>query len=105
MHMNTSNYARAAECVNGIGLDSRCGTPQVPSGSYCVPLKARVMRETPVPKRKPRALIDGYDEIEVASIDSFPASDPPGWIEGKAHPYLEDGPVLVTRPATRKSAR
>jgi hypothetical protein len=105
MEVNMPNYALAAESVNGIGLDSRRGTPQVPSGSCSVPLKARVMRETPVPKRKPRALIDGYDEIEVASIDSFPASDPPGWIEGKAHPYLEDGPVPVTRPATRKRAR
>ena len=30
--------------------------------------------------------VDGYDKIEVSSIDSFPASDPPGWIEAKAHP-------------------
>jgi hypothetical protein len=30
--------------------------------------------------------VDGYDRIEVSSIDSFPASDPPGWIEAKARP-------------------
>lgn len=63
------------------------------------------MRETPVPKRKPRALIDGYDEIEVASIDSFPASDPPGWIEAKAHPYKEERPAPATKTVPRKSAR
>ncbi|HJT14721.1 MAG TPA: hypothetical protein VJ790_19010 [Dongiaceae bacterium] len=50
-------------------------------------------------------MIDGYDEIEVASIDSFPASDPPGWIEAKAHPYPEEGPAPVAKAALRKSAR
>lgn len=40
--------------------------------------------------RKLRATIDGYDEVEIASIDSFPASDPPGWIEGRAHPCADE---------------
>ena len=61
------------------------------------------MRQTPV--RKLKVLIDGYDEIEVASIDSFPASDPPGWIEAKAHPLPGEDPAPVTKSASRKSAR
>ena len=61
------------------------------------------MRQRPAPKRKPRALIDGYDEIEVASIDSFPASDPPGWIEAKAHPFPEESPTQLAK--VRRSAR
>jgi len=59
-----------------------------------------MMKQAPTRKRKPKALVDGYDEIDVASIDSFPASDPPGWIEAKAHPCLEENPA----PA-RKTAR
>lgn len=39
--------------------------------------------------RRAKPVIDGYDHIEVASIDSFPASDPPGWIEAKAHPCAD----------------
>ena len=61
------------------------------------------MRQTPV--RKHKVLIDGYDQIEVASINSFPASDPPGWIEAKAHPCPEESPAPVTKAASRKSAR
>jgi hypothetical protein len=64
--MNTPNYALAAECVNGVGLDGRA-TAKAPSSSCTVALKARTIRQTPVHHRKPRAIIDGYDEIEVAS--------------------------------------
>ncbi len=46
---------------------------------------ARISRR----QRKLKAIVDDYDQIEVASIDSFPASDPPGWIEAKAHPCFE----------------
>ena len=49
--------------------------------------------------RKPKVIIDGYDHIEIASIVSFP-SDPPGWIEAAAHPYIEEDP-----PAQRASKK
>jgi hypothetical protein len=40
------------------------------------------------------AVLQEGDRVLIASIDSFPASDPPGWIEGKARPcenVAEDG--------------
>lgn len=49
------------------------------------------MEPKPTSGRKPKAMIDGYDEVEVASMDSFPASDPPGWIEVTAHPCSDEG--------------
>lgn len=52
--------------------------------------------------RKPRPIVDGFDHIEVASIDSFPASDPPGWIETAAHPCLDEDVPADRR--TTKSA-
>lgn len=41
--------------------------------------------------RRPRdhARSAASDRVMIASIDSFPASDPPGWIEARAHPTEE----------------
>jgi len=64
-----------------------------------------MMRQTHDRHRRPKVIIDGYDEIEVASIDSFPASDPPGWIEAKAHPCQEENPAPATKATPGKSAR
>jgi hypothetical protein len=54
--------------------------------------------------RKARPIIDGYDHIEIASIDSFPASDPPGWIEAKAHPCA-DGDAATIAECLEKTAK
>ena len=52
---------------------------------------ARAARRSP----KPYTIVDGFDHVEVASIDSFPASDPPGWIEVSARPCV-DGDAATT---------
>jgi len=54
--------------------------------------------------RKPRPIVDGYDHIEVASIDSFPASDPPAWIEVKAHPCADES-ASSTADCLKETAR
>lgn len=67
-------------------------------------VKARTMPKDPKKYRRPRAMIDGYDEVEVASIDSFPASDPPGWIEATAHPCA-DGDVSTEEECLEETAK
>jgi hypothetical protein len=62
------------------------------------------MARTSTRGRKLRPIIDDYDRIEVASIDSFPASDPPGWIEGKAHPCA-DGDAAKTAECLEETAK
>ncbi len=51
-----------------------------------------------------RPINDGYDRIEVVSIDSFPASDPPGWIEAKAHPCA-DGDTATIEECLEETAK
>jgi len=55
-------------------------------------------RKKPAAREKSdRAATIGSDRVLIASIDSFPASDPPGWIEGEAHPSEEIPPVRPRR--------
>ena len=54
--------------------------------------------------RRPRPSVDGYDHVEVASIESFPASDPPGWIEAKAHPCA-DGDAATSEECLEETAK
>jgi hypothetical protein len=66
--------------------------------------KARAMPKISRTDRKLKAIVDGYDEVEVASIDSFPASDPPGWIEAKAHPCA-DGNASTEEECLEETAK
>ena len=53
---------------------------------------------------KPYPIVDGFDHVEVASIDSFPASDPPGWIEVSARPCV-DGDATTTDEFLEETAK
>jgi hypothetical protein len=62
------------------------------------------MKQAAARRQKPRPIVDGYDHVEVASIDSFPASDPPGWIEGKARPCA-DGEAASKEECLEETAK
>jgi hypothetical protein len=44
-------------------------------------------------KARDEAVLEEGDRVLIASIDSFPASDPPGWIEAKARPCEDAEPA------------
>ena len=50
---------------------------------------ARRQEESAGAQSRDKARYPVEDRVLIASIDSFPASDPPGWIEVKAHPRDE----------------
>ena len=58
--------------------------------------KAMLWREES-PDTEAELAAEAADRVLLASIDSFPASDPPGWIEVKARPHGDTAPSRQRR--------
>jgi hypothetical protein len=68
------------------------------------PSAKAVARQAEPPDAETEAAIADDDRVLLSSLDSFPASDPPGWIEGKARPR-NDGPPPASKPMTKSAPR